>query len=254
MTYKAIIADDEKELRGYLKTMLAETWPELEVCGEAINGKEALKLIESCRPQVVFLDIKMPGLTGLEVAKKIAGICHIVFVTAFDQYAVEAFEREAIDYLVKPITKKRLIQTIHRLKKQFKASPEPPAGLAEMITQVLSSLKNNANANYLQWIKAQHKDSVRLIPVEDVDYFRAEDKYTLVMTAEGETLIKKSIKELSGELDPQQFWQIHRGAIVNVSRIENISRSLTGRGVIKLKKRPEALTVSRQYLHLFKQM
>jgi DNA-binding LytR/AlgR family response regulator len=126
--------------------------------------------------------------------------------------------------------------------------------LAEMITQVLSNLKNNANANYLHWIKAQHRDSVRLIPVEDVDYFRAEDKYTLVMTAEGETLIKKSIKELARELDPQQFWQIHRGTIVNVSRIENISRSLTGRGVVKLRKRPKSLTVSRNYLHLFKQM
>ncbi len=254
MTYKAIIADDEKELRGYLKTMLAETWPELEICGEAANGKEALRLVESRRPEVVFLDIKMPGLTGLEVAKKIAGICHIVFVTAFDRYAVEAFDREAIDYLVKPITKKRLTQTIRRLKKHFKESSEPPTGLAEIITQVLSNLKNNVNADYLQWIKAQHKDNVRLIPVEDVDYFQAEDKYTLVMTAEGETLIKKSIKELSGELDPRQFWQIHRGTIVNVSRIENISRSLTGRGVIKLKKRPESLTVSRNYLHLFKQM
>jgi DNA-binding LytR/AlgR family response regulator len=254
MTYKAIIADDEKELRGYLKTMLAETWPELEICGEAANGKEALELVQSCRPQVAFVDIKMPGLTGLEVAKKIAGICYVVFVTAFDQYAVEAFEREAIDYLVKPVTKKRLTQTIRRLKKQFKVSSEPPAGLADMITHVLSNLKNNANANYLHWIKAQHRDSVRLIPVEDIDYFRAEDKYTLVMTAEGETLIKKSIKELAHELDPQQFWQIHRGTIVNVSRIENISRSLTGRGVIKLRKRPESLTVSRNYLHLFKQM
>jgi DNA-binding LytR/AlgR family response regulator len=254
MSYKAIIADDEKELRGYLKTMLAETWPELEICGEAANGKDALELVDTFAPQIAFLDIRMPGLSGLKVAEKIASVCRIVFVTAFDQYAVDAFEREAIDYLVKPVTKKRLMQTIRRLKKQFKVSSEPPAGLAEMITQVLSNLKNNANANYLHWIKAQHRDSVRLIPVEDVDYFRAEDKYTLVMTAEGETLIKKSIKELARELDPQQFWQIHRGTIVNVSRIENISRSLTGRGVVKLRKRPKSLTVSRNYLHLFKQM
>jgi DNA-binding LytR/AlgR family response regulator len=234
--------------------MLAETWPELTICGEAANGKDALELVDTFAPQIAFLDIRMPGLSGLKVAEKIASVCRIVFVTAFDQYAVDAFEREAIDYLVKPVTKKRLMQTIRRLKKQFKVSSEPPAGLAEMITQVLSNLKNNANANYLHWIKAQHRDSVRLIPVEDVDYFRAEDKYTLVMTAEGETLIKKSIKELARELDPQQFWQIHRGTIVNVSRIENISRSLTGRGVVKLKKRPESLTVSRNYLHLFKQM
>ena len=254
MNYKAIIADDEKELRGYLRTMLAETWPELTICGEAANGKDALELVDTFAPQIAFLDIRMPGLSGLKVAEKIASVCRIVFVTAFDQYAVDAFEREAVDYLVKPVTKKRLTQTIQRLKKQLQVSAEPPAGLAEMITHVLANLQGNANANYLRWIKTQHKDNIRLIPVEEIDYFQAEDKYTLVMAAQGESLIKKSIKELAQELDPQQFWQIHRGTIVNVSRIENISRSLTGRGVIKLRKRPESLTVSRNYLHLFKQM
>lgn len=256
MTYKAIIADDEKELRTYLKNMLAETWPELEICGEAINGREALKMADALAPQIAFLDIKMPGLSGLDVAKKIAGICRIVFVTAFDQYAVEAFEREAVDYLVKPVTKKRLLQTIDRLKKQLKSSPEPPADLAEMIAKVLAGLQSNANTEfrYLRWIKTQHKENIRLISVEEIDYFQAGDKYTLVITPEGEALIKKSIKELSQELDPQKFWQIHRGTIVNVSRIENVGRSLTGRGILKLKNRSNSLTVSRQYLHLFKQM
>lgn len=254
MNYKAIIADDEKELRGYLKTMLAETWPELEICGEAANGKDALELVDTFAPQIAFLDIRMPGLSGLKVAEKIASICRIVFVTAFDQYAVDAFEREAVDYLVKPVTKKRLIQTIQRLKKQLQASAEPPAGLAEMIAHVLANLQGNANANHLHWIKTQHKDNIRLIPVEEIDYFQAEDKYTLVMTAQGESLIKKSIKGLSQELDPNQFWQIHRSTIVNVSKIENISRSLTGRGILKIKNRPESLIVSRNYLHLFKQM
>jgi DNA-binding LytR/AlgR family response regulator len=254
MTYRAIIADDEKELRTYLKNMLAETWPELEICGEAVNGREALEMVDAFAPQIAFLDIKMPGLSGLDVAKNIAGLCRIVFITAFDQYAVEAFEREAVDYLVKPVTKKRLAQTIHRLKKQLQSSPEPPADLAEMITQVLANLQINASAEYLQWIKTQHKENVRLIPVEEVDYFQAEDKYTLVMTAKEEALIKKSIKELSRELDPQKFWQIHRGTIVNVSRIETVGRSLTGRGILKLKNRLNSLTVSRQYLHLFKQM
>jgi len=254
MTYKAIIADDEKELRGYLKTMLAEIWPELEICGEAANGKDALELVDTFAPQIAFLDIRMPGLSGLEVAEKIASVCRIVFVTAFDQYAVDAFEREAVDYLVKPVTKKRLTQTIQRLKKQLQASPEPPAGLAEMITHVLANLQGNANANYLRWIKTQYKDNIRLIPVEEIDYFQAEDKYTLVMTAQGESLIKKSIKELSCELNPQQFWQIHRSTIVNISKIGNVSRSLTGRGIVKLKGRPESLTVSRNFLHLFKQM
>ena len=255
MNYKAIIVDDEKELRTYLKSMLAETWPQLEICGEAINGKEALKMVDAFAPDIAFLDIKMPGLSGLDIARNIAGICRIVFITAYDQYAVEAFEREAVDYLVKPVTKERLLQTINRLKKQLQSSPEPPADLARIITQVLANLQENKNADqYLQWIKTQHKESVRLIPVEEVDYFQAGDKYTLVITARGEALIKKSIKELSRELDPQKFWQIHRGTIVNVSRIENVERSLTGRGILKLKNRSDDLTVSRQYLHLFKQM
>jgi DNA-binding LytR/AlgR family response regulator len=256
MNYKAVIADDEKELRTYLKSMLAETWPQLEICGEAVNGKEALKMVDAFAPHVVFLDIKMPGLSGLDVAKKIAGICWIVFITAFDQYAVEAFERDAVDYLVKPVTKERLLQTVGRLKKQLQSSLEPPSGLAEMIAQILADLPRSAGegCRYLQWIKTQHKENVRLIPVEEVDYFQAGDKYTLVITAAGEALIKKSIKELSKELDPQKFWQIHRGTVVNVSRIENVGRSLSGRGVLKLKNRSNTLTVSRQYLHFFKQM
>jgi DNA-binding LytR/AlgR family response regulator len=253
--YKAIIADDEKELRTYLKNMLAETWPQLEICGEAINGKEALKMVDAFTPHIAFLDIKMPGLSGLDVAKKIAGVCRIVFITAFDQFAVEAFERDAVDYLVKPVTKERLLQTINRLKKQLQSSPEPSEDLAKIITQVLASLQGNKNAeHYLQWIKTQHKASVRLISVDEVDYFQAGDKYTMVITAQGEALIKKSIKDLSQKLDPQKFWQIHRGTIVNVARIENVGRSLTGRGTLKLKNRPDTLTVSRQYLHLFKQM
>jgi len=254
--YKAVIADDEKELRTYLKRMLAEVWPQLEICGEAVNGKETLKMIDTFAPHIAFLDIKMPGISGLEVAKTIAGICRIVFITAFDQYAVEAFEREAVDYLVKPVTKERLLQTVNRLKKQLQSSPEPPADLAEMIKQLLSSLQGNVDKGfrYLQWIKTQHKDNVRLISVEEVDYFQAGNKYTLVINAEGESLIKKSIKELIQELDPQKFWQIHRGTIVNVSKIESVGRSLTGRGILKLKNRADTLTVSRQYLHLFKQM
>jgi len=254
MSYKAIVADDEKELRTYLKSILAEIWPELIICGEAKNGKEALELVESKRPQIAFLDIRMPGLSGMEVAKRIAGLCRIVFVTAFDQYAIEAFEREAVDYLLKPVSKERLLQTVQRLKSQLDDSTEPPAGLAEVVEQVLSRLPGRGGTDFLRWIRTQHKDSIRLIPAEEVDYFKAEDKYTLVITKEGETLIKKSIKELAHELDPVRFWQIHRGMIVNVSKIDKVSRSLTGRGMLKLKGRPEVLTVSRNYLHLFKQM
>jgi DNA-binding LytR/AlgR family response regulator len=254
MEYKAIIAEDEKELRLYLRSMLSKVWPELVICGEARDGKEALQMVEALRPDVAFLDIRMPGLSGMEVAKKIAGLCRIVFVTAFNQYAVEAFEKEAVDYLLKPVSKERLTQTAQRLKNQLNSSREPPGGLAEVIEQVLSKLSSRGEANFLRWIKAQHKDSIRLIPVEEADYFKAEDKYTLVITKEGESLIKKSIKELAQELDPSQFWQIHRGTIVNVSKIDKVSRSLTGRGILRLKGRPELLTVSRNYLHLFKQM
>ena len=254
MTYKAIIADDEKELRRYLKTMLAETWPDLEICGEAANGNEVLTMIDACQPQIAFLDVKMPGLSGLDVAKKIANLCHIVFVTAYDHYAVEAFEREVVDYLVKPVTKKRLVQTVQRLKKQFQISTKPPEGLPDVVKQILATIQNKTPANYLQWIKTQHKEIVRLIPVKEVDYFQARDKYTQVMTAAGESLIKKSIRDLTQELDPQEFWQIHRATVVNVSKIEDVSRSLTGRGILKLKNRKESLTVSRQYLYLFKQM
>jgi DNA-binding LytR/AlgR family response regulator len=252
--YKAIIADDEKELRTYLRSILSEVWPELVICGEAQNGKEAIALVESTKPHVAFLDIKMPGISGMEAAKSIAGLCRIVFVTAFDQYAVEAFEREAVDYLLKPVSKDRLIQTVDRLKKQLNTSPEPPVGLAGIVEQIISRLPGRKDNDFLQWIKTQHKDTIRLIPVEDVDYFSAEDKYTLVITKEEESLIKKSIKELAQELDPHQFWQIHRGTIVNVAKIDKMSRSITGRGMLKLKDRSELLTVSRNYLHLFKQM
>ncbi len=252
--YTAIIADDEEELRAYLKSSLAEVWPELVICGEARNGKEAIDLVESKQPQIAFLDIRMPGLSGMEVAKRIAGLCRIVFVTAFDEYAIEAFEREAVDYLLKPVTRERLMHTVQRLKNQLDASTPPPQGLADALEQVLAKMAGRGRGDFLRWIKTQQKESVRLIPVEEIDYFRAEDKYTVVMTKEGESLIRKTIKELSEELDPSQFWQIHRATIVNVTKIDKVSRSLTGRGVVKLKDRPELLTVSRSYLHLFDQM
>lgn len=254
MSYRAIIADDERELRVYLRSLLSQVWPDLEVCGEAANGEEVLDLVESEHPHISFLDIKMPGLTGMEVAKKIAGLSYIVFVTAYDRYALEAFEREAVDYLLKPVSKKRLIQTVTRLKERLNAASSPPAQLTEVVEQLLSRIAPKGENNYLCWIKAQYGDGIRLISVEDVDYFKAEDKYTLVITKEGESLIKKSIKELVNELDPAKFWQIHRSTIINVSRIDKVSRSQTGRGIIKMKEREKLLTVSRSYLHLFKQM
>jgi DNA-binding LytR/AlgR family response regulator len=254
MAYKAVIADDEKELRTYLRSMLAEVWPELVICGEAKNGAETLALIESERPQIVFLDIKMPGFSGMEVAREIAGLCHIVFVTAFDRYAVEAFEREAVDYLLKPVMKDRLTQTVQRLKALANHSITRPPELSEVVEQILTRLAEKGGTDFLRWIKVQNRDSIRLISVDEVYYFRSEDKYTVLVTREGESLIKKSIRELAQELDPRQFWQIHRGTIVNVSKIDKVDRSLTGRGIVKLKDRQEHLTVSRNYLYLFRQM
>ncbi len=254
MAYSAIIADDERELRVYLRALLSEVWPDLVICGEAGNGREVLDLVESVQPEVAFLDIKMPGLSGMEAARRIAGVCRVVFVTAYDQYAVEAFEREAVDYLLKPVSKERLTRTVRRLQDQLAASNEPPPGLAEAVEQVLSRLSAGQGKTFLRWIKTQQTENIRLIPVDEVDYFKAEDKYTVVVAKEAEFLIRKSIRELARELDPDQIWQIHRAIIVNVASIEKMSRSLTGRGVLKLKGRPELLTVGRNYLHLFKQM
>ena len=251
---KAIIADDEDQLRSYLKSRLSDVWPDLVICGEAGNGQEALELIDEHSPHIAFLDIRMPGLSGMEVAKKIADSCRVVFITAYDQYAVEAFENEAIDYILKPVTRERLKKTTDRLKKQVATSSGPPADLSKVVERIVASLPNKETPDYLQWIRVQQGEEIRLVPVEEVYYFKSSDKYTMVITKDGESLIRKPIKELSNELDPNKFWRIHRGTIVNAGCIAKMSRSLTGRGVIRLKDRSETLTVSRSYIHIFRQM
>jgi DNA-binding LytR/AlgR family response regulator len=251
---KAIIADDEDQLRSYLKSRLSDVWPELIICSEARNGQEALEMIEKYRPHIAFLDIRMPGLSGMDVAKKIADSCRVVFITAYDQYAVEAFENDAIDYILKPVTRERLKKTTDRLKKKIATYSEPPTDLSKIIDRIMANLTNREVSPYLQWIRTQQGEEIRLIPVEEVCYFKASDKYTMVMTKDRESLIRKPIKELTNELDPDKFWRIHRGTIVNAACIANMSRSLTGRGVIRLKDRSETLTVSRSYIHIFKQM
>jgi len=251
---KAIIADDEKQLRSHLKSMLSKVWPDLIICGEARNGREALELIEKHRPDIAFLDIRMPGLSGMEVAGKVAGSCWVVFVTAYDQYAIEAFENEAIDYLLKPVTRERLEKTARRLKEQIDSYTKPPVDFSEIVNKLIVNLQDMETPGYLQWLKVQKRDGIRLIPVDEVYYFKASDKYTMVITKEGESLIRKPIKDLADELDPDKFWRVHRGTIVNAGCISEVSRSLTGRSVIRLKDLPETLTVSRSYVHLFKQM
>ncbi len=252
--FEAIIADDEEQLRIHLKSKLADLWPELIICGEAENGLEALELIETCRPAIAFLDIKMPGLSGIEVAQKISAICRVVFITAFDQYAIEAFENEAVDYILKPVTEKRLLKTIKRLKKQISAIASPPADFSVTMDRLFAALKDKQLPGYLKWIKVRHGQEVRLIASDDVCYFKAEDKYTVVKTHESESLIKKSIRQLTEELDPDQFWRIHRGTIINVSKIAKVHRGFGGKLFLQLKDLSETLTVSRSYAHLFKQM
>jgi DNA-binding LytR/AlgR family response regulator len=251
---KAIIADDEEQLRIYLRSKLSGLWPELDICAEAENGLKALELIEKNRPDIAFLDINMPGLSGLEVAKNIAFNCRVVFITAYDQYAIEAFENEAIDYLLKPVTDDRLVKTVQRLQKQIADASPSPADIAETLERFMSTVKNREAPGFLKWIKVRHGEDVRLISVDEVCYFKAEDKYTVVKTPTGESLIKKSIRQLATALDPDQFWRIHRGTIINVNFIDRINRSFAGRLTIKLEDLPETLTVSRSYSHLFKQM
>ncbi len=248
---RAIIADDEEALRGHLKRRLTALWPGVRIVGEARDGEEALKLIADAKPDVAFLDIRMPGLTGIEVARKTAGSCLFVFVTAFDRYAVEAFEQGALDYLLKPVIDERLKKTIERLDARLSTGSTPPdiAGVLDKVSQALKQAPA-----HLQWIKAQHKDGVRLIPIADVLFFRATDKYTTVRSKDGEFLIRKSIKDLEEELDPEQFWRVHRAAIVNVKAIQTVSRSVAGTFDIRFRDIPDRLTVSRAYAHLFKQM
>jgi DNA-binding LytR/AlgR family response regulator len=247
----AIIADDEPRLAEFLRERLAELWPELVVCGLARNGVEARALLASESPDIAFLDIRMPGLTGLEVARDAGRDVHVVFVTAFDQYAVDAFEREACDYLLKPVGDERLAQTCDRLKRRL-AGNEPTAGLTAALAVIAQALP--APAGRLAWVRAAVGQEVRLIPVEDVCYFEANDKYTSVFTAEGEALIRTPLKELVAQLDPDRFWQVHRGTVVNLAHVTSSSRDLAGRVTLGLRLRRERIAVSRAYAHRFKQM
>jgi len=250
---RALIADDEEHLRADLRRKLARIWPELEIVGEAVNGDEALALAEQLQPEICFLDIRMPGLSGLEVGRRLAARCRVVFVTAFDQYAVEAFRQAAVDYLLKPVREERLAETVQRLRRQGGGAEEMHSRVAA-IEQILGARKRENDLPNLAWLKVQEGEAVRLIAVTEVYYFQAEDKYTTVVTGTGEWLIRKSIKELAAELDPNRFWRIHRGTIVNVARIEAASRNFSGSYSLKLKGLAKSITASRGYGYLFKQM
>jgi DNA-binding LytR/AlgR family response regulator len=256
MTLTALIADDEPLLRQRLTSHLSRAWPELKIAAEARNGREAVELFETHAPRVVFLDVHMPGLSGIDAARSMVGRAQIVFVTAYEQYAVQAFEQGAIDYLVKPFDEARLAQTVARLKERL--TPAPAADTAPMdalLERLSAELRGRGAApRYLQWIKASVGSTVRLIPVEQVHFMRSDEKYTLVVWDGGEALIRKTIRELADELDPERYVQIHRSVIVNLKRVTQVTRSLNETADVHLEGHNETLPVSRSFLHLFRQM
>jgi DNA-binding LytR/AlgR family response regulator len=244
----AIIAEDEKALRDELRQLLRELWPELIVTGEAGTGIEALQLLEKHAPDLLFLDIQMPAMTGLEVAQQARGRCHIVFVTAYDTYAVAAFETGALDYVLKPLERERLRLAVDRARQRLGSTPP---NLEVLLRELI---KNAEPRNYLRWINASVGHLMQLITVDEVVYFQADAKYTRVVTASCEALIRKSLNELRDELDPSVFWQIHRSTIVNANAIAGVSRDVLGHIKLRLKRRDEKLPVSESHAHLFRQM
>lgn len=259
MTVRALIADDELHLAEYLRERLQELWPELEILPLAGNGPEALRVLEEEEPDFAFLDIRMPGLTGLEVAQRARGVARFVFVTAYDQYAIEAFEAEAVDYLLKPVTVARLTQTVMRLRRQLAEVPPAPDQTSSVLGRLAALLPELSGAGgmppgFLRWVRAAVGNQVRLVSIDEVCYFQSSDKYTSVFTADAELLIRTPLKDLLGQLDPERFWQVHRGTVVQVSHVAGTTRDFRARVVLKLKSRQETLVVSRAYLHLFRQM
>jgi len=247
----AVIADDEPLLRAQLKARLGKLWPELAIVHEMADGRDVDRVIAEHAPRLFFLDIHMPGVNGLEAARAVGKRAHVVFVTAFDQYAVEAFEQGAIDYVLKPFNEERLAATVDRLKERLAGAAPPP--MEELLERLAGRLSPRP-AEHLKWIKASLGQSVRLIPVEEVLFFQSDEKYTRVVTCDAEALIRKPIKELLDELDPDKFWQVHRATIVNVEAIAAVRRGLKDQAEIALKGHRETLIVSRNFTHLFKQM
>jgi DNA-binding LytR/AlgR family response regulator len=248
----AVIADDEPLLRAQLRSRLQRLWPELDVVHEMSNGRDIGTVLEQHEPALFFLDIHMPGVNGLDAARAIGSRAHVVFVTAYDQHAVEAFEQGAIDYVLKPFNEERLAVTVERLKARLSA---PPSSVDDLVNQITERLGGaGAKPSHLRWIKASVGPQVRLIPVEEILFFQSDEKYTRVVTGEGEALIRKPIRELLEELDPARFWQIHRATIVNVDRIAGVRRGLKDQAELSLKDHAETLVVSRAFTHLFKQM
>ncbi len=272
---RALLADDERLMREQLRARLTEVWPDLEIVAEAKNGIEAVELTQQHHPDLVFLDIRMPGMTGIDAARQIAQLpthdeadgwpgCEIVFITAYDQYAVEAFEQGVVDYVLKPAERERLALTVERIRKRMALRDRPGdddksplAAHTPDMQRLLQTLASQLNPNAppkLKWIQATVGQQIQMIPVEDVLFFISDEKYTRVQTATLEALIRKPIKELIDELDMNLFWQIHRSTLVNTKAIAGVSRDLRGRQLVSVKGHPEKLEVSRSFTGLFKGM
>ena len=249
----AVVADDERLMREQIIGRLRQAWPELSIVGEASNGREAVALVRSLEPDVAFLDISLPEMDGIQAAQAVAGEVHVVFVTAHDEHAIKAFEQGAVDYVLKPAEPERLAITCERLRERLKGAPDPMNELLVQLSQRLGSGTVKAH-EYMRWVQASVGATIRMIPTSDILFFRAEDKYTRVQTSTIEALIRKPIKELIDELDPNEFWQIHRATVVRVDAIEQVSRNLRGQQIVHVKGRPDKLEVSRTFNHLFKQM
>jgi len=255
-----LIADDEPLLREALRRQLASVWPELEIVAEARNGREAVQLFDERHPDICFLDVHMPGLSGVGAANQIGRRAHLVFVTAYDHYAVQAFAQGALDYLLKPVEQARLAETVSRLKERLQ-STRPAINTEQLLQQLsaqLAKLQGGGKRDRLRWIRAQAGKTVRLIAVDDVDYLRSDAKYTIVAWRDGgipaEAVVRTPLKELVAQLDEEQFAQVHRSVVVNLRAISHVKRHDNETAVIHLKGRDDVLPVSRNYVHLFRQM
>ena len=254
---KCVIAEDEALLRESLVQLLAQVWPELEIVAACEDGGSALEAIAAHQPEVAFLDIRMPGLSGLEVASSMleAGMkTEVVFVTAYDQYAIDAFERGAVDYLLKPVARERLAGTVGRLRERLALGGQDIRQLQSLLQQLQAVAPPQQKNPPLVWLTASRGQETRLILVDDVAYFQADSKYTVVMTQDGEALLRKPIRDLLEVLDPTMFKQIHRSTIVNLRCVAGVTRDESGRGTLRLKNRPETLAVSQLFMTLFRNM
>jgi DNA-binding LytR/AlgR family response regulator len=254
----ALIADDEPLLRKSLVRMLAQAWPELGVVAQARNGREAVEQFEAQQPDMCFLDVHMPGLSGVEAARFIGRRAHLVFVTAFDQYAVQAFEHGALDYLVKPVEPARLADTVARLQERMRVA-QPVNDTEALIEQLAARLRQDKAPETLRWIRASVGQTIRMIAVDEIDFLRSDEKYTRIawrgdQGKAGEALIRTPLKELVAQLDATHFVQVHRAVVVNLRAIGHVTRGENETAHIHLKDRSEILPVSRNYLHLFRQM